>query len=95
MIPVSAATRRGDRRACWTRLAEGLVDPRRAAITAYLPAGDGSEEALAPWLYRHGRIVDRIDGEDGTVRLSVRLDNQALGRFERLFPDALTSEAAE
>ncbi len=89
VIPVSAATGEGIPGLLDTLAS--LVDPGEA-ITAYLPANDG--KALA-WLYRHGRIVERVDAEDGTVRLSVRLDHQALGRFERLFPDALTGEAAE
>ncbi|MDB5469283.1 MAG: hflX [Caulobacter sp.] len=44
-------------------------------------------EALA-WLYRHGRVTDRHDGEDGSLTIRARLDSQALGRFERLFPAA-------
>ena len=69
----------------------GLVD-QGAPIEACLEAGSG--EALA-WLYRHGRVVDRRDEDDGAVRVSVRLDSQALGRFERLFPDAVLREAAQ
>ena len=61
-------------------------------IEANLPAGDG--RAMA-WLYRHGRIVDRAEDGEGGVRLSVRLDHQALGRFERLFPEALVRHAAQ
>jgi len=61
-------------------------------VQANLAAGDG--RALA-WLYRHGRILDRHDGADGRVQLSVKLDNQALGQFEQLFPDALGGVAAE
>ncbi|HRD27015.1 MAG TPA: GTPase HflX [Caulobacter sp.] len=49
-------------------------------------------EALA-WLYRHGRVVGRHEGGEGDLQLRVRLDGQALGRFERLFPDAKVSEA--
>lgn len=49
-------------------------------------------EALA-WLYRHGRVVGRHDGAGGDLQLRVRLDGQALGRFERMFPDATVSEA--
>lgn len=52
-------------------------------LTAELAAGEG--EALA-WLYRNGRVAERDDLPDGCVRLSVRLDPQALGRFERAFP---------
>ena len=46
-----------------------------------LAPGDG--EALA-WLYRNGRIVEREDTEDG-VEIAVRLDRQAVGRFEQRF----------
>ena len=56
-----------------------------------LPHGDG--EAMA-WLYRNGRVVERT--EDGEiVRISAKLDPQALGRFERLFPDAVLKQAAQ
>jgi len=61
-------------------------------VEVLLDAGSG--EALA-WLYRNGRIVARDDLEDGAVRLSVRLDTQALGRFERLFPEATLKAAAQ
>jgi GTP-binding protein HflX len=54
-------------------------------IEVRLGAADG--EALA-WLYQHGRVTARSDQEDGGIRLLVRLDDQALGRFERLYPDA-------
>ena len=89
VVPVSAISGEGID-ALLTTLAD-LVD-QGEPVTAQLPANDG--RALA-WLYRHGRIVDRTDAEDGTVRLSVRLDLQALGQFERLFPAALTSHVAE
>ena len=52
-------------------------------LTADLAVEEG--EALA-WLYRHGRVTARDDREDGSARLHVRLDTQALGRFERAFP---------
>ena len=61
-------------------------------VNANLAAGDG--RALA-WLYRHGRILDRSDDAEGRVRLSVKLDHQALGQFERLFPEALGGIAAK
>jgi GTP-binding protein HflX len=60
-------------------------------VEVMLPHGDG--EAMA-WLYRNGRVTERT--EDGEiVRLSARLDAQALGRFERLFPDAVLKAAAQ
>jgi GTP-binding protein HflX len=61
-------------------------------VEADLPAGDGG--ALA-WLYEHGRVVRRDDQTDGGVHVAVRLDDQALGRFERLFPDAQLRPAAQ
>ena len=88
-FPISAASGAGT-----ADLLRGLArlidasDPLEAILTAK----DG--KALA-WLYRHGRILDRDDSDDGHVRLSVRLDGQALGRFERLFPEALVRLAAE
>jgi GTP-binding protein HflX len=42
----------------------------------------------AAWLYRHGRVTDRTEDEEGALRLVVRMDAHALGRFERLYPDA-------
>ncbi len=52
-------------------------------VEARLGPADG--EALA-WLYRNGRVVERDDVGDGDVRLVVRLDAQALGRFEQRYP---------
>ncbi|MBX3479176.1 MAG: GTPase HflX [Caulobacter sp.] len=50
----------------------------------------GAGEALA-WLYRHGRVTDRHDTGSGEMIIRARLDGQALGRFERLFPTAHVS----
>jgi GTP-binding protein HflX len=89
-IPVSAVTGAG----CdvlLKRLAE-LVDTAPAIDVLLSPANDGR---AAAWLYQNGRVVDRADQDDGCVRLSVRLDEQALGRFERLFPEAQLQAAAE
>ncbi len=61
----------------------GLVDSGPDLILE-LALSDG--EALA-WLYRHGRVIARED-MDGSVVLSARLDPQALGKFERMRPDA-------
>jgi GTP-binding protein HflX len=89
MVAVSAATGQGCERLLQF-LAE-LVD-QGAPIEAHLQPQDG--EALA-WLYRHGRVLRRSDDDSGAVQLAVRLDAQALGQFERLFPEALLREAAE
>jgi GTP-binding protein HflX len=68
-----------------------LVD-QGVPVAAHLLAQDG--EAMA-WLYRHGRVLSRADDEAGGVELQVQLDAQALGQFERLFPQAFLREAAE
>jgi GTP-binding protein HflX len=88
-VPVSAET--GEGVEALLNLLANLID-QDAAVSASLRPGDG--RALA-WLYRHGRIVERTDDEDGVTHLSVRLDPQALGRFEQLFPGALAGQAAE
>jgi GTP-binding protein HflX len=67
-----------------TDLLARLVD-EDAPLEADLDPGQG--EALA-WLYRHGRVISRADRPDGGLHLEVRLDPQALGRFERLYPQA-------
>jgi GTP-binding protein HflX len=54
-----------------------------AAVIAHL--GQDQGEALA-WLYRNGRVASREDTDKG-VSVAVKLDRQALGRFERRFPD--------
>lgn len=81
-VPVSAVTGEG----CDELLAVVAehID-RGEALTVTAPAGEGGAVA---WLYQHGRVLEREDDADGGVRLNVRLDSQALGRFERLFPGA-------
>ncbi len=61
----------------------GVVDSGPDLILE-LAQSDG--EALA-WLYRHGRVTGREES-NGSVVLYARLDPQALGRFERMRPDA-------
>ncbi|HEY8617963.1 GTPase HflX [Phenylobacterium sp.] len=81
-VLVSAATGEG----CDVLLREvaGLVD-EAPPVDVYAPAGEG---AAIAWLYRHGRVLERNDGKDGSVRLAVSLTAQALGQFEQLFPTA-------
>jgi GTP-binding protein HflX len=81
-VLVSAATGEG----CEGLLAAvaGLVD-EAPPVEVRTPAGEG---AAIAWLYRHGRVIERDEGDDGAVRLSVSLTAKALGQFEQLFPDA-------
>jgi GTP-binding protein HflX len=79
-VPVSAVTGEGTD-ALLALIASRIDDAHPRTIR--LAADEG--EALA-FLYRHGRVAARQDLEDGAVELEVRLDPQALGRFERQFP---------
>jgi GTP-binding protein HflX len=87
--PVSAVTGEGCE-ALLKRIAALIDDAPPVAVR--LGAGDG--EALA-WIYRNGRVLSREDQDEGGVLLVARLDPQALGRFERQFPDAFIMVAAE
>jgi GTP-binding protein HflX len=75
-IPLSAMTGEG----CDTLLA--AIDARLAAAATTLEVeiapGDG---ATLAWLYRNGEVVERRDGDDGTVFLTVRLDEDNAARF--------------
>ena len=62
----------------------GLVD-EAPPVDVMAPAGEG---AAIAWLYSHGRVIEREEVEDGSVRLSVSLTPQALGQFEQLYPQA-------
>ena len=88
-VAVSAVTGEGAKRLIQTL--SGLVD-EGPVVTIELTAADG--EGLA-WLYRHGRVLGREDGEGGAVTIRARLDLAALSRFERLRPQAVTAAAAE
>ncbi len=88
-LPVSAIT--GEGCDALLRAIAMRVDPSES-MDLELAAGEG--EALA-WLYRNGRVVSRDQATDGALQLCVRLDAQARGRFERLFPEANTRLAAE
>jgi GTP-binding protein HflX len=81
-IPVSAVSGEG----CDALLeaVAALVD-EAPPVDIYAPVGEG---AAIAWLYRHGRVIERHDGKDGSVRLAVSLSPQALGQFEQQFPAA-------
>jgi GTPase len=81
-IPVSAAT--GEGTDDLLRAVAALVD-EAPPVDIYAPAGEG---AAIAWLYRNGRVMERVEGKDGSVRLAVSLSPQALGQFEQQFPQA-------
>ncbi len=64
------------------RYLAGRVD---AAAPVRVTLGSADGEAVA-WLYRHGRVLERSQHEDGSVTLTLALEPQALGRLERQFP---------
>jgi GTP-binding protein HflX len=86
--PVSAVT--GEGCEALLRRVGGLIDDS-PPVEIRLGPQDG--QALA-WIYRNGRVLGRHDGEGGEVTLVARLDGQALGRFERQFPEARIEPAA-
>jgi GTP-binding protein HflX len=86
--PVSAVT--GEGCEALLRRVGGLIDDS-PPVEVRLGPQDG--QALA-WIYRNGRVLGRHDGEGGEVTLVARLDGQALGRFERQFPEARIEPAA-
>ncbi|MDB5474928.1 MAG: GTP-binding protein HflX [Phenylobacterium sp.] len=81
-VLVSAVT--GEGCEALLRTISGLVD-EAAPVDVYAPAGEG---AAIAWLYRNGRVLERNEGKDGSVRLAVSLTPQAMGQFEQLFPQA-------
>jgi len=78
---VSAVT--GEGIAGLLALISGRID-EDASITVRLTHADA--DALA-WLYRNGRVAERRDDDEG-LWVAVVLDRQALGRFERRYPQA-------
>lgn len=46
----------------------------------------GSDGAAIAWLYSHGKVLDRQDGENGDVRISVQLEADDEARFRQRFP---------
>lgn len=68
-----------------------LVDDE-ASVIAQIKPEEG--QALA-WLYRNGRVVARREDTDGVTHLSVRLNHDALGKFEQMYPRTRIRAAAE
>lgn len=79
-VVVSAVTGEG----CEALLSavSALVD-EAPPVDVRTPPGDG---AAVAWLYRHGRVIERQEDDDGSTHLAVSLTAQALGQFEQMFP---------
>jgi GTP-binding protein HflX len=82
---VSAETGQGIE-ALLKRMAALIDDTPPVSITL----GPQEGEALA-WLYRHGRVMAGPPDEEGRTTLEARLEEGAIGRFERLFPDVVVT----
>lgn len=82
-VAVSAVTGEG-----MDRLRQILADHVDTGEEATITLAYADGQAIA-WLYRHGRVLKRVDQDDGAVVLRVRLDAQAIGRFQRGFPNAV------
>jgi GTP-binding protein HflX len=68
------------------------IEPLRHAIADRIDDDPETELTLQPsqgealaWLYEHGRVTGRETDDEGRMRLTVRLDPQAMGRFEQRF----------
>ncbi|ADL01097.1 GTPase HflX [Brevundimonas subvibrioides] len=68
------------------------IETLRQAITDLIDDDPETELILQPsqgealaWLYEHGRVTARDTDDQGRMLLTVRLDPQAMGRFERQF----------
>jgi GTP-binding protein HflX len=61
------------------RAIDARLAAQRQVAEFDIPLGDG---AAIAWLYQHGEVLDRQDGED-SVHLRVGLDPADLSRFER------------
>ncbi|MFC5343810.1 GTPase HflX [Brevundimonas staleyi] len=68
------------------------IERLRQAITDLIDDDPETELVLEPsqgnalaWLYEHGRVTARDTDAEGRTHLTVRLDPQAMGRFERQF----------
>ena len=86
-IPVSALTGAGI-----PGLLKTIDDRVSAGMERLDYAIDIREGPTLAWLYEHGEVVERTDGED-MVELGVRLWTADRQRFERLFPGAARKDS--
>ena len=89
---VAEAAERRDDVALVSALDGEGIDRLLGDVTALLQRGTrvweyalgAAEGSLSAWLYAHGEVLARVDGEDGGARISVRLSEPARARFEKL-----------
>ncbi len=79
-VPISALT--GEGVEDLLAAIDGALSIDEKPVELDVPQTDG---ALLAWLYRHGRVLERHDGE-GTTHLRVMLDTAARARLEARMP---------
>ncbi len=72
---------------------EAIIAAVDAAVTegaaAYAFTLEPSAGKALAWLHAHGDVLNENVAEDGRLTLDVRLSAMALGRFQRMFPEAV------
>jgi GTP-binding protein HflX len=86
VVLMSAATGEGCDRLL--ALLDAEVGRQRALVELSIPVADGARLA---WLYEHGEVVDRHDGED-RVALKVRLTPARAAQFAQRYDDRLAGQ---
>ena len=56
---------------------------------------DPTDGAGLAWLYAHGEVLERQDGEDGRLHLAVRVADKSLTTFHRRFGDGIRQAVKE
>lgn len=77
-IAISAVT--GEGIANLLSVIEKKLTARQRTLELDIPSADG---ATLSWIYRHGTVLDRADGED-SVHIEVKLSSANLGRLEKM-----------
>lgn len=81
---------------------EGLPDLLAAIEVRLVGARPVHELALDPsdgaglaWLYDHGEVLERQDGDDGTLRLTVRIADKSMATFHQRYGERIQHPLAE
>lgn len=84
--PVLVSALTGEGLATLTTAIEERIALARPVYALDLPAGDGKSLA---WLHDNAEILHRVDREDGSLALTVRLPPERAGSFTARFPAAV------
>lgn len=89
LVPISAITGQGID--TFLNSAAAVIGRHQRVVSFALPVADGS--ALA-WLYAHGQIIEREDGESD-ISVSVKIEPARLGQFKDLYGYEETTDEPE